>query len=121
METLRVVDGQSADELRAIGLRLMHSPVVAEERQELETYLFEAVYRHPRLVTVREAASARLRELVEGLIHRPDRLPLRFRTRATEVGVARSVGDYLAGMTDRFCDTQHHYFTTHPAGPLTDW
>lgn len=121
METLRPLDGQTADDIRASGIRLVHSPRIAEERAELESYLFEAVYRHPRLVTVRESASSRLRELVRGLIHRPDRLPLRFRTRATEVGVGRSVGDYLAGMTDRFCDTQHHYFMTHAAGPLTDW
>jgi dGTPase len=120
-EVLHGVDGQSSDEIRSAGLRLGHSDEVAQERAELEAYLFEAVYRHPRLVPVRNAASSRLRELLEGLIDRPDRLPLRFRTRVTEVGVARSVGDYLAGMTDRFCDTQHLLFTTHPAGPLTDW
>lgn len=120
-ETLRRVDGQAADELRAAGLRLGHSAQIAQEREELEAYLFNAVYRHPRLVAVREAASRRLRELLEGLIAAPHRLPLRFRTRAAAVGAPRSVGDYLAGMTDRFCDTQHHYFTTHPVGPLTDW
>ena len=121
METLQSVDGHSADEIRSAGLRLAHSTEIASERAELEAYLFDAVYRHPRLVSVRKAASTRLGELLEGLIDAPDRLPLRFRTRAVEVGVARSVGDYLAGMTDRFCDIQHHYFTTHPGGPLTDW
>ena len=120
-EMLRGVDGRSSDDLRSAGLRLGHSPEIAEERAELEAFLFDAVYRHPRLIAVRDAASGRLHELLEGLIRRPDRLPLRFRTRANEVGVPRSVGDYLAGMTDRFCDTQHHYFTTHPSGPLTDW
>ncbi len=120
-ENLLSVVGQSAEELRVAGLRLGHSAEVAAERAELEAYLFEAVYRHPRLVTVRDAASDRLRELVAGLMTAPERLPLRFRTRTATVGVPRSIGDYLAGMTDRFCDTQHHYFTTHPTGPLTDW
>jgi dGTPase len=120
-DILRSVDGQSADEIRAAGVRLGHSSEVAEERGELEAYLFDAVYRHPRLVTVREAASDRLRQLIQGLIETPDRLPLRFRTRASVVGVHRSVGDYLAGMTDRFCDMQYDFFMTHPVGPLTDW
>ncbi len=120
-ETLRAVDGRTADDIRAAGIRIKHSPEIAEERAELEAFLFDAVYRHARLVKVREAASSRLHELLVGLMERPDRLPLRFRTRATEVGVQRSVGDYLAGMTDRFFDVQHQYFTTHPTGPLTDW
>jgi len=120
-EILQSIDGRCAKELRAIGMRLAHSSEIASERAELEAYLFDAVYRHPRLVSVREAASTRLGELLDGLIASPDRLPLRFRTRAAEVGVARSVGDYLAGMTDRFCDAQHHYFTTLSGGPLTDW
>jgi len=120
-ELLHCIEGQSSDEIRGAGLRLGHSTEVAQERAELEAYLFESVYRHPRLVAIREAARSRLGELLEGLIERPDRLPLRFRTRGTEVGTPRSVGDYLAGMTDRFCDAQHLYFTTHPVGPLTDW
>ncbi|MGV3482966.1 MAG: dGTP triphosphohydrolase [Planctomycetaceae bacterium] len=120
-DLLRAVDGQTADEVRASGLRLRHTPPIAEERVELERYLFDAVYRHPRLMAVRQAASTRLRQLLEGLIAQPDRLPLRFRTRAAVVGIPRSVGDYLAGMTDRFCDAQYHYFMTYPVGPLTDW
>ena len=120
-EQLRIVDGQTSDDLRSAGLRLGHSDEIAAERAELEEFLFQSVYRHPKLVVVRQSASQRLGELFDGLMYKPDRLPLRFRSRATEVGVARSVGDYLAGMTDRFCDLQHQYFRAHPQGPLTDW
>jgi dGTPase len=120
-EQLRSVAGWSADEIRSGGVRLTHSEVIAAERAELEAYLFEAVYRHPRLMTVRQLASNRLGQLFEGLGRQPERLPLRFRTRAAEVGVHRAVSDYLAGMTDRFCDTQHQFFTVHSTGPLTDW
>ncbi len=113
--------GRSAEELRVAGVRLSHSPELAGERGELERYLFDAVYRHPRLMRVRQAASDRLHELFEGLVRRPERLPLRFRGRASETGVPRAVSDYLAGMTDRFCDTQHQLFHSQAAGPLTDW
>lgn len=120
-ERLQSLDGRSADEIRAGGVRLTHSAELAPERAELEAFLFEAVYRHPRLMTVRQLASDRLRELFDALVRSPDRLPLRFRTRAAELGVHRAVSDYLAGMTDRFCDTQHQIFKSHSSGPLTDW
>jgi len=120
-ERLRSVEGRSAAEIRTDGVRLGHSATVATERAELEAYLFEAVYRHPRLMTVRQLASDRLHELFDGLVLNPDRLPLRFRTRAVEIGVHRAVSDYLAGMTDRFCDSQHQLFTQQRTGPLTDW
>ncbi len=116
-EQLRLVEGQTSDDLRGAGLRIGHSEAIAAERAELEEFLFQSVYRHPKLVVVRQSAGQRLGELFDGLMRKPDRLPLRFRSRATEVGVARSVGDYLAGMTDRFCDLQHQYFHAHPQGP----
>ncbi len=120
-DRLRSCDGRTADDIRSDGVRLGHSEAIAAERAELEAYLFDAVYRHPRLMTVRQSASDRLEELFQGLVRNPERLPLRFRTRVGEVGVHRAVSDYLAGMTDRFCDTQHRHFKTHSTGPLTDW
>ncbi len=120
-ERLRECQGRTADEVRADGVRLGHSAEITLERVELQRFLFDAVYRHPRLMQVRQAASDRLMELFHGLIADPDRLPLRFRTRATELGAKRAVSDYLAGMTDRFCDTQHQLFKAQATGPLTDW
>jgi dGTPase len=46
-------------------------------------------------------------------------LPPRYQERAAAVGLPRAVGDYLAGMTDRFCDqqfTQHFSAATLPRG-----
>jgi dGTPase len=42
-----------------------------------------------------------------GYSHRPALLPAKFRDRAESVGIARAVGDYLAGMTDRYCEQQY--------------
>jgi dGTPase len=36
------------------------------------------------------------------LAARPEQMPPRFQQRAARCGVARTVADYLAGMTDRF-------------------
>ena len=121
VEQLRLVDGHSTEEVSEVGLRLHHSDALASERSELEAFLFDTVYRHERLMPVREAAANRLRTLFEILLKDPGRLPLRFRQRAERVRIEKVVGEYLAGMTDAFCDTQFHYAVSADVGPLADW
>ena len=121
VEQLRSVEGHSTDEVSDAGLRLRHSDSLAEERSELEAFLFDAVYRHERLIPVRAAAALRLRTLFEKLTEHPERLPLRFRQRAKELPIQKAVGEYLAGMTDAFCDTpvsSNHRNFGWPAGRL---
>jgi dGTPase len=121
IEQLRSVEGYSTSEVSDAGLRLDHSDSLARERSELEAFLFESVYRHSRLIPVRDAAAHRLRTLFTILADNPDRLPLRFRQRAARMPVEKAVGDYLAGMTDEFCDGQHKHATSVTTGPLADW
>lgn len=121
VEQLRPVAGHSTSAVSDTGLRLHHSESLGAERSELEAFLFEAVYRHQRLIPVREAAADRLRTLFSVLLENPGRLPLRFRQRAERVRIEKVVGEYLAGMTDAFCDTQYQYAINADAGPLADW
>ena len=112
--------GCRGEQVRSAGLRLTHSAQLAPLRVELETFLFQRVYRHPRLMRIRESAGGRLQQMYQQLTAAPERLPLRFRQRAEETGVPRAAGEYLAGMTDRFCDAQHAYLIAGQ-GPLADW
>jgi dGTPase len=48
-----------------------------------------------------------LREMFAGYLARPELLPASFQSRAAEVGWPRSVGDYIAGMTDRYAEQEH--------------
>ena len=121
LEQLREVEGYRTDEVSDAGLRLRHSDSLSSERAELESFLFDAVYRHQRLMTVREAASERLKTLFSILLENPGRLPLRFRQRAQRLRPEKVIGEYLAGMTDQFCDAQHDYATLNDSGPLSDW
>jgi dGTPase len=59
-------------------------------------------------VQVRRAAQQRLRTMFQGYLTRPELLPERFQQRAEIVGLRRAVGDYLSGMTDRYCDDQYN-------------
>ena len=104
---LTAADGLSAQEVRRSAMRIGSSRELREQKRQLEAFLYERVYRHPRLVAVRSEAQDRLRRMFELFCRRPELLPDHFQTRADVVGFPRAVGDYLAGMTDRFCDQQY--------------
>ena len=98
------LDSQAVQE---VGIQLGMSSEMAAEKAELETFLFEHVYRHPKLIEVRKRAATRIHQLFRLLRSYPERLPVRFQKWALEWGVERTVAIYLAGMTDRFCDDQY--------------
>lgn len=115
-------EGKTSAQVRDAGLRLEDQREFFEQRSELERFLFKNIYRHPKLLTIRQSAEHRLEQLHSRLVADPERLPLRFRQRTSEVGAVRAAGEYIAGMTDRFCDLQHEYlFSTNGSGPLADW
>jgi len=97
----------SAAAARAARFQLGPSDTLRGPKRELEAFLYAHVYRHPRLIEVRTRAQERLRRMFDGYQQRPDLLPASFQQRATRRGLPRAVGDYLAGMTDRFCDEQY--------------
>lgn len=79
---------------------------LAEQKQELEEFLKNRVYHHPDLLKTRDIAQQQLQIMFHGYHDHVDWLPKRFKERAGDVGLARSIADYLAGMTDRYCNQQ---------------
>jgi dGTPase len=98
---------EDAEQPRRAGFRIGPSDVPAVKKRELERFLYDRVYRHTRLIVVRHLAQQRLHRLFEELTRQPSLLPPAFQQRAAEVGMDRAVGDYLASMTDRFCDQEY--------------
>jgi dGTPase len=84
-----------------------HAPAIAAGKRELERFLFERVYRSERVLAVRVPAQRKLSELFEWYRAHPDEMPAGFRQRAETLGIARSVADYIAGMTDRYLEFDH--------------
>src|SRR5439155_26797759 len=97
----------SGQEARRSPIRIAASRELNDQKRELESFLYDRVYRHPRLIAVRGQAQDRLKRMFHKLCEQPDLLPPHFQSRAKIVGLPRTVGDYLAGMTDRFCDQQY--------------
>lgn len=107
---------RNAEEARASDFTIGASRELVEQKIELERFLYERVYRHPQLLAVRKQAQIRIRKLFETLVNNPADLPPMFTRRAAVVGVPRAVGEYLAGMTDRFCDQQFERLTSRQSG-----
>lgn len=109
-ETLRVIAEtgvRDADGVRAQPVPMVRfSPTTAEAVSALQRFLHDNMYRHPRLVRMDHKAS-HLIEAVFGVYQKDPRLmPPRFARRVDEQGVERVVCDYVAGMTDRFCQKE---------------
>ncbi|MEX0866332.1 MAG: deoxyguanosinetriphosphate triphosphohydrolase [Pirellulales bacterium] len=75
---------------------------VDEMKAELAAFLFEKVYRHDDVMEVRQRMQGCLREMFDRYCERPELMAEGFRGRIEREGLERTVGDYLAGMTDRF-------------------
>ncbi len=84
-----------------------HNAELGEQKQELERFLYARVYRHPRLVTVRQRGQAHLKEMYERYCQSPELFPQKYQARAEKIGIRRMAIEYIAGMTDRFCEDVH--------------
>ena len=104
-----------------VGILLQMSPEMQSDKEELEEFLFQHVYRHPKLVEVRMRAATRLNQLYRLLKAYPQRLPERFQKWCSEWGVEHTVAVYLAGMTDRFCDDQYIALVELGRDSAQDW
>ena len=91
--------------VQQVGTTLGFGPLLADERRELEQFLFEKVYRHPQLIEVRQRAADRIKHLFDRLVASPQFLPTRFQNRVNRHGAPAVVGEYIAGLTDKACDT----------------
>jgi dGTPase len=94
--------GMTSDDVRRLDFRVGVGPELAELKRELERFLYTRVYRHPKLIEMRTEAQSRLQQAFQGYLQKPELLPPHHFKRVERVGLPRAVGDYLAGMTDRF-------------------
>jgi dGTPase len=79
-------------------------PVIASQKRELEAFLHQHVYRHPEIVKVRRLAQERILRMVEGFSNDSEKMPLKYQRRAGRVGAIRAAVEFIAGMTDRYCE-----------------
>ncbi|MFL5078152.1 MAG: deoxyguanosinetriphosphate triphosphohydrolase [Microvirga sp.] len=121
-ESERLIAELAPDSAAAIRLAgrpaVAFSGAIAAADRAIKAFLHPRMYRHPRVVRVREQADVILRDLFRRFTADPAAMPQEWRAGlegAGEARVARRVADYIAGMTDNYAVDEHRrLFPTTP-------
>jgi dGTPase len=99
---------KTCDEVRSAGMQLAgFSSELAEEERALKRFLYCKLYNAPQLVPVRTEAQRVVANLFDAYRANPASLPESWRHDGGKVERLRMIGDFIAGMTDRFAVARH--------------
>jgi len=106
---LAEADPQSPDDVRAAGRALVaFSAEMAAEERALKAFLYRHMYDAPAVLPVKRRAQQLIANLFAAYRADPGLLPEEWRPDGDDpVTVVRAIGDYVAGMTDRFAIRMH--------------
>jgi len=93
------------------GLLIGHSPELRSQVAELNAFLYRRFYRHPLLNELTDHATEVLGALFQAYADRPDEMAAWYVQWSESVGQERAVCDYIAGMTDRFAESEFERLT----------
>ncbi|MCM2251534.1 MAG: deoxyguanosinetriphosphate triphosphohydrolase [Ramlibacter sp.] len=105
---LQAAGPASADEARAAGPLVQFSEPMRDRSGMLKRFLLRNLYRHPQVAVKTGQARQVVRDLFAVYLDDPGQMPADFAARAD---TARTVADYIAGMTDRFAAREHERLT----------
>jgi dGTPase len=75
--------------------------------REMEQFLMARLYSHWRTLKMAEKAKRFIAEIFAEYMRNPRQLPPAFQERIDADGKGRVIGDYIAGMTDRYCQDEY--------------
>jgi dGTPase len=107
-ENLDRIAPRDADEARHAAPIVVFTHGMAKQAAPLKRFLLHNLYRHPQVMQVTGHAKQIVRELFDAYMADPAQMPADFADRSD---TARSVADYIAGMTDRFATREHERLT----------
>jgi dGTPase len=117
MEARRRLDAAqptSVEDVRRHGARLIaFSPTAAEAEADIKAFLKLRMYRHSRVMRIMGDAEQIVFDLFARYQRDPSELPAEWlpvggADSEGETARARRIGNFIAGMTDRFALTEHH-------------
>jgi dGTPase len=97
---------RTIDDVRTAGSLVAFSDSIRREADVLKTFLRENLYRHFQVTRMTNKARRIVRELFAAFADDARLLPTDYRLRA-ESDRARTIADYIAGMTDRYAILEH--------------
>ncbi|HWH22558.1 MAG TPA: deoxyguanosinetriphosphate triphosphohydrolase, partial [Allosphingosinicella sp.] len=111
-ETRRRIDASgvaSAHDVRSAGRPLVgFSDAMREEERRLKRFLYERMYDSPPVKEVKDQAQLVVAALFAAYRSDPSLLPFQWQSGSSaEIALLRSIGDFVAGMTDRYAISQY--------------
>jgi len=97
----------SIEAVRALPPLIGFSPRIRAEQQELKQFLRTHLYQHYRVNRMSSKARRIIRSLFEAFMEDPRLLPPEYQCKA-RADKARTIADYIAGMTDRYAIKEYH-------------
>ena len=99
---------ETIDDVRGAGLALAgFSAGIAEEERALKRFLYEKLYDSAELRSVRDEAQRVVANLAAAYRNDPPLLPPGWQRGDKEIDRLRGIGDFIAGMTDRYAIARH--------------
>jgi dGTPase len=109
---LQQADPADADAVRQLPPLVAASATLKSQAAELKRFLFARLYRHPQVTATTDRARGVITDLFAAYMAAPSELPAEHAALADR---PRAVADYIAGMTDRFAQREHHRLTGRQA------
>jgi dGTPase len=106
LERLQQFKPQTVDDVRHCEPLLMFSDHTRQQATQLKLFLLKHLYRHYRVCRMTTKAKRIVRMLFEAFLEDPRLLPPTYR-REDKSAQARTIADYIAGMTDRYAMLEH--------------
>jgi dGTPase len=110
-ETMRRIalaaPGSVADVRRGTTTLVAFSDKAAEAERATKRFLWEHMYRHDRVMEVMRDAEQVVADLFRRYYNHPSDLPVEWAGEADGEDMPRHIGDFIAGMTDRYAITEH--------------
>ncbi len=97
---------KTIDEVRTLPNLINLSKEMAQKQLELKKFLRSFLYEHERVVEMTDNAKGIVKDLFNYFLSNPSQMSESYQIKSTK-DLARSVADYLAGMTDRYAIKTH--------------
>lgn len=111
INSARAIDSakvKSVADVRKQKRRLIQfSPAIRRSNADLRKFLFKHLYHNPVVAGANRRGCSLLESLFKRYIEKPSLIGKKASRRIKKEGLHRTVADYLAGMTDRYCIEQH--------------
>lgn len=99
---------ETIDDVRSAGMQLAgFSSELQSAERELKAFLYARLYGLPELQPVRHEAERVVADLAAVYRESPSLLPQSWQRGGAKVQQLRTIGDFIAGMTDRFAIARH--------------